>query len=116
MASKLARRKRKSHAMEGVALLASALAVGVLGLVVDSVLVRALPALNLDLFVKNQAIFGESGGGLANAFVGSLLLVAMAAAMALPVGVLVAIYVSEFAPPRVGVVVRTALDVLNGIP
>ena len=87
-----------------------------LGLVVVSVLVKALPALNLDLFIKNQALFGQPGGGLANAFVGSLLLVALAAAMSLPVGVLVAIYVSEFAPPRVGVVVRTALDVLNGIP
>src|SRR3954468_18510075 len=98
--------------MEGAAVGASALAVGVLGLVVVTVLVKALPALNLDLFIKNQAVFGESGGGLANAFVGSLLLVAMAAAMALPVGVLVAIYVSEFAPPRIGVIVRTALDVL----
>jgi phosphate transport system permease protein len=102
--------------MELLALLASALAVGVLGLVVVPVLVKALPALNLDLFIKNQALFGQSGGGLANAFVGSLLLVGLAAAMSLPAGVLVAIYVSEFAPPRVGVIVRTALDVLNGIP
>src|SRR5689334_2141852 len=116
MDTRLQRRKRKNRAMELLALLASALAVGVLGLVVVSVLVKALPALNLDLFIKNQALFGQPGGGLANAFVGSLLLVALAAAMSLPVGVLVAIYVTEFAPPRVGVVVRTALDVLNGIP
>jgi phosphate transport system permease protein len=116
MATNLRRRKRKNRALELLALLASALAVGVLGLVVVSVLVKALPALNLDLFIKNQALFGQPGGGLANAFVGSLLLVALAAAMSLPVGVLVAIYVTEFAPPRVGVVVRTALDVLNGIP
>jgi phosphate transport system permease protein len=116
MATSLQRRKRKNRAMELLALLASALAVGVLGLVVVSVLVKALPALNLDLFIKNQALFGQPGGGLANAFVGSLLLVALAAAMSLPVGVLVAVYVTEFAPPRIGVVVRTALDVLNGIP
>jgi phosphate transport system permease protein len=110
------RRKRKNRAMEAAALVASALAVAVLGLVVVSVLVKALPALNLDLFTKNQAVFGQPGGGLANAFVGSLLVVAIAAAMALPAGVLVAIYVGEFAPPRAGVAVRTALDVLNGIP
>src|SRR5581483_5581725 len=116
MATSLARRRRKNRAMEALALAASALAVGVLGLVVVSVLVRALPALNLDLFTKNQALFGQRGGGLANAFVGSLLLVALAAAMALPVGVLVAIYVGELAPPRVALAVRTALDVLNGIP
>jgi len=116
MDSRLRRRKRKNRAMELISLLASALAVGVLGLVVVSVLVKALPALNIDLFIKNQALFGQAGGGLANAFVGSLLLVALAGAMSLPVGVLVAIYVTEFAPPRVGVIVRTALDVLNGIP
>ncbi len=116
MATSLARRRRTSRAMEALALGASALAVGVLGLVVVSVLVRALPALDLDLFTKNQALFGEPGGGLANAFVGSLLLVALAAAMALPVGVLVAIHVSELARPPVGLAVRTALDVLNGVP
>jgi phosphate transport system permease protein len=116
MATNLRRRKRKNRAMEALALVASALAVGALGLVVVSVLVKALPAINLDLFTKNQALFGQPGGGLANAFVGSLLLVALAAAMSLPVGVLAAIYVSEFAPARVGVTVRTALDVLNGIP
>ena len=68
-----------------------------LALVVGSVLIKALPALNLDLFTKNQATFGESGGGIAHAFVGSILLVSIAGAMALPVGVLIAIYVSEFA-------------------
>jgi phosphate transport system permease protein len=116
MATSLQRRKRKNRAMEALAVGASALAVGVLGLVLISVLVKALPALNLDLFTKNQALFGQSGGGLANAFVGSLLLVGLAAGMALPVGVLVALYVSEFAPARVAVLIRTALDVLNGIP
>ncbi|HZT44748.1 MAG TPA: phosphate ABC transporter permease PstA [Gaiellaceae bacterium] len=116
MGTSLARRRRKNRAMEALALGASALAVGILGLVVVSVLLRALPALDLDLFTKNQALFGEPGGGLANAFVGSLLLVALAAAMALPVGVLVAIFVSELARPPVGLAVRTALDVLNGVP
>ena len=116
MGTSLARRRRKNRAMEALALGASALAVGILGLVVVSVLLRALPALDLDMFTKNQALFGEPGGGLANAFVGSLLLVALAAAMALPVGVLVAIFVSELARPPVGLAVRTALDVLNGVP
>src|SRR5438874_11484425 len=110
------RRKRKNRAAEAAAVLASALAVAVLGLVVVSVLVKALPALNLDLFTKTAASFGESGGGIANAFVGSLVIVATAAALALPAGVLVAIYVGEFARPRAALTVRTALDVLNGTP
>lgn len=110
------RRRRTNRTAEAVAILSSALAVAVLGLVVVSVLVKALPALNLDLFTKTAATFGQSGGGLANAFVGSLLLVAIAAAIALPTGVLAAVYVVEFARPRAALLVRTALDVLNGIP
>ena len=110
------RRKRKSRMVEVVAMLSSGLAVAVLALVVLTVLFKALPALNLDLFTKTEATFGESGGGIAHAFVGSMLLVGIAAAMALPIGVLIAIYVSEFAGPRTAMLVRSSLDVLNGIP
>jgi phosphate transport system permease protein len=110
------RRKRKSRFVEVVAVLSSGAAVAMLALVVLSVLIKALPALDLDLFTKTEATFGESGGGIAHAFVGSMVLVGVAAAMALPVGVLIAIYVSEFAGPRTAMVVRSALDVLNGIP
>jgi phosphate transport system permease protein len=115
-AGRVRRRKRKSRGLELVALLASALAVGVLGIMVVSVLVKAIPGLGVNLFTKPTALFGQGGSGLANAFVGSLVVVAIAAALALPVGVLVAIYVAEFARPRVAVLVRGALDVLNGVP
>jgi phosphate transport system permease protein len=110
------RRKRVNRTMEGLAILASAAAVGVLGIVVVSVLLKGVSALNLDFFTKTQPLFGETGGGVAHAIVGSLVLVALATAMALPAGVLVAIYVSEFARGRVALVIRTALDVLNGVP
>ena len=110
------RRKRRNRVMEGLSTLSSALAVAILGVVVVSVLLKGVPALNWDFFTKNAPLFGESGGGIANAIVGSALIVGIAAAMAVPVGVLVAIYVSEFAPPQIGLLVRTSLDVLNGIP
>jgi phosphate transport system permease protein len=110
------RRKRVNRLMEALATLASLLAVCVLGVVIGSVLVRGIPALNLDFFTKNQAVFGQNGGGIQNAIVGSALLVGLATALALPVGVLVAIYVSEFARAPVARVVRTTLDVLNGVP
>jgi phosphate transport system permease protein len=102
--------------MEILALIASLLAVGVLATVVGSVMIKALPALNFDFFTQNQATFGESGGGIANAFLGTIIIVTIAGAMALPVGVLIAIYVTEFARPKVAVVIRSALDVLNGVP
>jgi phosphate transport system permease protein len=112
----LRRRKRRSRLMEGSWTLASGVAVAILGLVVVSVLVKALPALSWALFTKNAPLFGETGGGIANAIVGSAIIVVIAAGIALPVGVLVALYVTEFAPPRVGLLVRTCLDVLNGVP
>ena len=91
------RRKRRNKAVEISWLLASGLAVAVLAVVTISVFLRGLKALDLDLFTKTAATFGESGGGIAHAFVGSIVLVAIGAAIALPFGVLTAIYVSEFA-------------------
>jgi phosphate transport system permease protein len=110
------RRKRINFLVENVWLLASVLAVAVLATVTLSVLIKALPALDLDLFTKTPATFGEPGGGIAHAFVGSIVLVALATAIALPVGVLIAIYVSEFANHRVARWLKLALDILNGLP
>jgi phosphate transport system permease protein len=110
------RRLVTNRITELVATLAAFGAVAVLAIVVWSVLRRGIPALNLDLFTQVQATYGEPGGGIENAIVGSLIIVAIATALALPTGVLVAIYVSEFAPEQIRRYVRLALDVLNGVP
>jgi phosphate transport system permease protein len=110
------RRKRKNRTMEALWTFASMLAVAVLVIVVLSVLLKGISALNLDFFTKTQAPFGEPGGGIAHALIGTLVLVLIATAMALPVGILIAIYVSEFARPSVARVLRVTLDVINGIP
>jgi phosphate transport system permease protein len=96
---------------------ASALRAGaVLAIVGVSVFVRGRHALGWDFFTKGPAVFGEAGGGVAPAIVGTLVLIGLATLTALPVGVLVAIYVSEFAPPSLARQVRLWLDVLNGFP
>jgi phosphate transport system permease protein len=110
------RRLLVSRFAELAALVAALLAVAVLGILVWSVFSRGVHALSLDFFTKGPALFGESGGGVAPALAGSLLLVGIATAMALPFGVLTAIFVSEFAPGRIGAQVRLWLDVLNGFP
>jgi phosphate transport system permease protein len=110
------RRKAVNLGVESLCLVAAGIAVAALGIVVISVLIKGLPALDGDLFTKTPATFGEAGGGIAHAFVGSLVLVAVAVAMALPVGVLSAIYVSELADRRVARGIKLALDVLNGLP
>jgi phosphate transport system permease protein len=110
------RRLLVNRAAEGTAFLAAGLAIAVLVIVVWSVGSRGIHALNVDFFTKGPAVFGQAGGGVAPALVGSLILVAIATVMALPFGVLTAIYVSEFAPAPVRRQVRLWLDVLNGFP
>ena len=110
------RRLVKNRIAELAALIAALAAVAVLGIMVWSVFSRGVAALNLNFFTKGPAVFGQTGGGVAPALVGSLLLVAIATVIALPFGVLTAIYVSEFAPARLGEQVRLWLDVLNGFP
>jgi phosphate transport system permease protein len=110
------RRKLVNLLMQALATLAALAAVAVLAIVIISVAKRGASALSWDFFTKTAATFGQSGGGVANALVGSLVLVALATAMAVPVGILIALYVSEFAPPRVADAARLVLDVLNGLP
>ncbi len=117
-ADRLPRRRAVNRLMELLAWLAAAIAVGILGVVVWSVAKRGAGALSLDLLTRTPVQFSlvPVKQGLANAFAGSLVIVGIATAMALPVGILVAIYLNEFARPWVRSAVSLALDVLNGVP
>jgi phosphate transport system permease protein len=112
----LRRRRIVNRIMESIGTLAAALAVAVLAWVVVSVVVKGASALSIDFFTKTPATFGQSGGGIAHAILGSAILIALATAMSVPVGILTALYLTEFANHRVAAVVRTALDILNGMP
>jgi phosphate transport system permease protein len=114
--SRYRRRRLVNRTMEALATVAALLAVAVLAIVVISVSLRGAGALNLDFFTKPQALFGQPGGGIANALIGTALLVLLATAMALPVGVLTAVYLTEFAPKRIRVPIQVVLDVLAGLP
>jgi phosphate transport system permease protein len=95
--------------------LAALLAVAVLGVVVFSVVKRGADAISLDFLTKAPPAFGP-GGGIGPMIVGTGLLVAVATAMAAPIGILIAIFLTEFAGPRAGGLIRLALDLLNGLP
>jgi phosphate transport system permease protein len=112
----LRRRQIVNRIMEILGWTAALVAVGVLFLVIISVAVRAWPALSWDFLTKPPALFGQAGGGISSAIIGSALIVAMATALALPVGVLIGIYLTEFAPRYVAQPVQLVLDVLNGLP
>jgi phosphate transport system permease protein len=114
----LPRRRAINRTMEILAWVAAAIAVAILGIVVFSVAQKAWSQLNLDLLTKPPIPFSLTNApqGLANAFAGTLVIVALATAMALPIGILVAIYLNEFAPASIRNGVGIVLDVLNGVP
>ncbi len=115
---RLGRRRLVNRGMELIAWLAAAVAVAILGVVVWSVARRGAAALNLDFLTKSQVPFALPGvkQGLANAFVGTIVIVGIATLMALPFGILIAVYVNEFAPRPIRHGVGLVLDILNGIP
>jgi len=112
----LKRRKRLSAVVGAASTVAALLAVAVLIIVVGSVLLKGVGALSIHFLTTPTALFGESGGGISNAIVGTGIMVGLAALMAIPIGMLVAIYTTEFASPRTAHPIRFVLDVLNGVP
>ncbi len=72
--------------------------------------------LSLDFFTQMPKPVGESGGGMANAIVGTLILAGIGCLVGLPVGVFSGIYLSEFGNNRFGATVRFLTDVLSGVP
>ncbi|HEY5057681.1 MAG TPA: phosphate ABC transporter permease PstA [Gaiellaceae bacterium] len=115
---RLPRRRRVNRVMELLAWLAAAIAIAILGVVVFSVARKGASELNFSLLTKDPIPFSLTNApqGLANAFAGSLVIVGLATAMALPVGILVAIYLNEFAPGSIRNGVSLVLDLLNGVP
>jgi phosphate transport system permease protein len=112
----LRRRNRFNRVVNVASTIAALLAVAVLVIVVGSVLLKGAGALNWHFLTTPTGLFGDTSGGISNAIVGSAIIVAIAAVIAIPIGILVAIYTTEFAPPRIAHPVRFVLDVLNGVP
>lgn len=111
----LRRRKLTEKTFAGLAVASAVIAVGILALVLGTVIHKGVSQLSLDFFTKARPLFGQTGG-IADALVGSALIVGMAMVMAIPVSILVAIFMSEYAGPRLSVALRIVLDVLNGVP
>jgi phosphate transport system permease protein len=85
-------------------------------LILGFLLYQGATALNLDFFTHLPKPVGEPGGGMANAIVGSLILLLLAAAIGLPIGILGGIYLAESEDRRLPWMLRFLADVLNGVP
>lgn len=77
---------------------------------------QGIQAINLDFFTHTPLPVGEPGGGMSNAIVGTLIILGLAALMAVPIGVLSGVYLSEYPGTRLASIVRFAADTLNGVP
>jgi phosphate transport system permease protein len=95
---------------------ATVVAVVPLASVLVYVAAKGLAGLDLDFFRHLPRPVGEAGGGMKNAVVGTLYLVALACAVGIPLGVMAGVYLSEFGDTRLGRVVRFSADVLSGVP
>ncbi|HET7220126.1 MAG TPA: phosphate ABC transporter permease PstA [Vicinamibacterales bacterium] len=109
-------RRGLSHVIVALCGGAVLLALVPLALVLFYVVSQGVSSLNLDFFRHMPAPVGETGGGMANAIVGSLIVTVLGAAFAIPIGIISGIYASEYAGTRIAWLTGFAADTLNGVP
>ena len=114
--SRTSRRKLLSAVFVGFCALAVLLALVPLAFILFYVVKEGVRSLNLDFFLHMPKPVGEPGGGMANAIVGTLILTGLGSVMAVPIGIMSGIYMSEYAGSRTAAAVRFAADTLNGVP
>jgi phosphate transport system permease protein len=110
------RRKIISRVAETLCAVAVVLALIPLAAILFYVIREGAGALNFAFFTHTPKPVGETGGGMANAIVGTLILVGLAGLFAVPVGCMCGIFLSEYPGGRFSSAVRFAADVLNGVP
>jgi len=110
------RRKAVDHIARGLCVAATVLAIIPLVSVLYYVARAGIGGLSWDFFTNLPAPVGETGGGMANAIIGTLILVGLACSFGIPLGVLAGIYLSEFGDSKFARAVRFGADVMSGVP
>jgi phosphate transport system permease protein len=109
-------RRRIDQAVSSLAALSAMVVIAPLLMIFGFLIYQGASTVNVDFFIHLPKPVGETGGGVANAIVGSLIMIGLAACVALPVGILGGVYLAESREPRLPWVVRFLADVLNGVP
>ncbi|MFV9511154.1 phosphate ABC transporter permease PstA [Tepidibacillus sp. LV47] len=109
-------RKIKSALMISITILFTIAALIPLFSIFGYVLAKGLPALNIDFFTQLPAPAGEPGGGMAQAILGTLILITLASLMGIPIGLMTGIYLSEYGRNRLGKIISFLTDILIGVP
>jgi phosphate transport system permease protein len=114
--SRLSRARVADRVFTGFLWMSGLLALLPLGFIVAYVVRKGVGILSVDFFTKTPAIVGHPGGGIAQAFLGSGLIVGMAALFSVPLGLLAAVYLSEYGTGRLASTVRFLSEVLLSTP
>jgi phosphate transport system permease protein len=109
-------RRWVSNTMVGLMMVAVVLAVAPLLLILLNLVVKGAGSLSIDFFTKTPVPAGETGGGVAHAIVGTLIIVGMASLIGLPLGIGAGVFCAEYPGTRLAKVTRFVADVLNGTP
>ncbi len=110
------RRKWLNRSMLMLSGVAAAVAMLVLTLILAYTVANGIAYLNLDLLIQAAKPAGEAGGGMRNEIIGTAVLVLLGSIIAIPVGLMSGIFLSEFAGNRMASAVRFAADILSGVP
>src|ERR1700733_6078185 len=110
------RRRITDHFMTGVAVLTVVLVLAPLVAIFGYLVYRGLGSINWAFLTQTPKPVGEPGGGMANAIVGSMLILGIASVIGVPFGIGAGIFLAEFGRNRVGSAIRFTADVLNGVP
>ncbi len=116
MTARRVRRRVTSALMTGLVGALSFLAVLALVLILGDLMAKGASSLDWSFFTRNPVPAGETGGGVANAIVGTVIVVGLAGLIGLPIGIGTGLYLAEYGSGRLGWVVRFVADVLNGTP
>ncbi len=110
------RRKWFNRLMLVLSSCGAGLAIMILALILGYILVHGISYINLDFLTHAAKPTGEAGGGMRNEIIGSFILIGLASILAIPVGLMAGIFVSDFAAPKMAAAVRFAADILAGVP
>ncbi len=110
------RRRVTDHVMTGVAMLTVVLVLAPLVAIFGYLMYRGIGSINWAFLTQTPKPVGETGGGMANAIVGSIFILGIASLIGVPFGVGAGVYLAEFGRNRFGSAIRFTADVLNGVP
>lgn len=112
----LARRKLLNNAMTAVTGLCALVAVAALFFILGYIFWGGVRGLSLGFLVNSPKPIGEPNSGIANAIVGTVILIGLGSLIGMPVGILGGIYLSEFGSNKFGLLLRFLIDTLTGTP